>query len=155
LHDLELRGITLVKKLEAHIPHVQCDFKQMQQALLNVLGNAAEAMTEGGTLTLQVCQAAKTGYVEMVVTDTGCGIPPENLKNIFEPFFTTKAERKGVGLGLAVVYGIIARHHGTIEVESPPAGEATGSRFCILLPIAVETTDADEPGGTSQISHQN
>jgi two-component system NtrC family sensor kinase len=138
-----------------HLPQVQCDFKQMQQALLNVLGNAAEAMTEGGTLTLQVCQAAKTGYVEVVVTDTGCGIPPGNLKDIFEPFFTTKAERKGVGLGLAVVYGIIARHHGTIEVESPPVGEETGSRFRILLPIAVETTDADEPGGTSQISHQN
>jgi two-component system NtrC family sensor kinase len=153
-HDLELRGIRLVKKLEEHIPDVQCDFKQIQQALLNVLGNAAEAMTEGGTLTLQVCQAAKTGYVEVVVTDTGCGIPPENLKDIFEPFFTTKEERKGVGLGLAVVYGIVARHRGTIEVESPPVGGETGSRFRILLPIAVETGEADEPEGTSQISSQ-
>jgi PAS domain S-box-containing protein len=153
-HDLELRGIRLVKNLEEDIPNVQCDFKQIQQALLNVLGNAAEAMTEGGTLTLQVCQAAKTGYVEVVVTDTGCGIPPENLKDIFEPFFTTKEERKGVGLGLAVVYGIVARHRGTIEVESPPVGGETGSRFRILLPIAVETGEADEPEGTSQISSQ-
>jgi PAS domain S-box-containing protein len=153
-HDLELRGIRLVKNVEAHIPHVHCDFKQIQQALLNVLGNAAEAMTEGGTLTLQVCQAAKGGYVEVVVTDTGCGIPPENLKDIFEPFFTTKEERKGVGLGLAVVYGIVARHHGKIEVESPPVGGESGSRFRILLPIAVETGEADEGGRTRQISHQ-
>jgi PAS domain S-box-containing protein len=154
LHDLELRGIRLVKNLEAHLPQVQCDFKQIQQALLNVLGNAAEAMTEGGTLTLEVCQAAKGDYVEVVVTDTGSGIPPENLKDIFEPFFTTKEERKGIGLGLAVVYGIVARHHGKIEVESPPVGGETGSRFRILLPIAVETAEADEPGRTNQISHQ-
>ena len=153
-HDLELRGIRLVKKLEEHIPDVQCDFKQIQQVVLNVLGNAAEAMTEGGTLTLQVCQAAKGDYVEVVVTDTGCGIPPENLKDIFEPFFTTKEQGKGVGLGLAVVYGIVARHHGTVEVESPPVGGESGSRFRIRLPIAVETGEADEPGGDSQISHQ-
>lgn len=153
-HDLELRGIRLVKKLEEHIPDVQCDFKQIQQVVLNVLGNAAEAMTEGGTLTLQVCQAAKGDYVEVVVTDTGCGIPPENLKDIFEPFFTTKEQGKGVGLGLAVVYGIVARHHGTVEVESPPVGGESGSRFRIRLPIAVEIGEADEPGGDSQISPQ-
>jgi PAS domain S-box-containing protein len=153
-HDLELRGIKLVKNLEAHLPDVQCDFKQIQQALLNVLGNAAEAMTEGGTLILQVCHAAEGDYVEVVVTDSGCGIPAENLKDIFEPFFTTKEERKGVGLGLAVVYGIVARHHGKIEVESPPVGGETGSRFRILLPIASETGEADEGERTSQISHQ-
>jgi len=153
-HDLELRGIRLVKKLEEHIPDVQCDFKQIQQVVLNVLSNAAEAMTEGGALILQVCRAAKEDYVEMIVTDTGCGIPPENMKDIFEPFFTTKEQGKGVGLGLAVVYGIVARHHGTVEVESPPVGEESGSRFRIRLPIAVETGEADEPGGDSQISQQ-
>jgi PAS domain S-box-containing protein len=153
-HDLELRGIRLVKKLEEHIPDVQCDFKQIQQVVLNVLSNAAEAMSEGGTLILQVCRAAKEDYVEVVVTDTGCGIPPENMKDIFEPFFTTKEQGKGVGLGLAVVYGIVARHHGTVEVESPPVGGESGSRFRIRLPIAVETGKADEPGGDSQISQQ-
>ncbi|MEJ2234008.1 MAG: PAS domain S-box protein [Syntrophobacterales bacterium] len=153
-HDLELRGIRLVKKLEEHIPEVQCDFKQIQQVVLNVLSNAAEAMTAGGTLTLQVCRAAKDDFVEVVVTDTGCGIPPANMKDIFEPFFTTKEQGKGVGLGLAVVYGIVARHHGTVEVESPPVGGESGSRFRIRLPIAVETGEADEPGGGSQISQQ-
>ena len=153
-HDLELRGIRLVKKLEEHIPDVQCDFKQIQQVVLNVLSNAAEAMTEGGAVILQVCRAAKEDYVEVVVTDTGCGIPPENMKDIFEPFFTTKEQGKGVGLGLAVVYGIVARHHGTVEVESPPVGGESGSRFRIRLPIAVEIGEADEPGGDSQISQQ-
>jgi PAS domain S-box-containing protein len=149
-HDLELRGIKLVKNLEAHIPQVHCDFKQIQQALLNVLGNAAEAMTEGGILTLEVCQSAKGDYVEVVVTDTGYGIPPENLKDVFEPFFTTKEERKGVGLGLAVVYGIVARHQGKIEVESPPVGGETGSRFSILLPIEVKTAEAPGEKGPAR-----
>ena len=100
---------------------------------------------------MQVGQAAKGDYVEVVVTDTGCGIPPENLKDIFEPFFTTKEERKGVGLGLAVVYGIVARHHGTVEVESPPVGGESGSRFRIRLPVAVETGEADDREGDSPI----
>jgi two-component system NtrC family sensor kinase len=142
-HDLELRGIRLKTEVQEGLQDVQCDLRQIQQVLLNVLSNAAEAMTAGGTLTLQACQAPKDDYVEVIVTDTGCGIPPENLQDIFEPFFTTKEETKGVGLGLAVVYGIVSRHQGTVEVESPPVNEETGSRFRIRLPVAEETGVAD------------
>ena len=72
--------------------------------------------------------------MEIKISDTGCGIQKKHLKNIFEPFFTTKEEGKGVGLGLSVVYGIVTRHRGTIEVESEP-GE--GTTFTIHLPLAV------------------
>ena len=73
-------------------------------------------------------------FLEVVISDTGCGIPKEDLKNIFEPFFTTKEEGKGVGLGLSVVYGIITRHNGSIEVESELN---KGSVFKVRLPIAI------------------
>ncbi|MFP3869500.1 MAG: PAS domain S-box protein [Syntrophobacteria bacterium] len=139
-HDLKLRGTEVVKQLEEDLPFIQCDFKQIQQAFLNVLSNAGEAMQGGGVLTVQAYRATEKGFVEVAITDSGCGIPQQHMKDIFEPFFTTKEEGKGVGLGLAVVYGIITRHRGTIEVESPPVGarEGSGTCFRIRLPIAVE-----------------
>jgi PAS domain S-box-containing protein len=145
-HDLALRGIQVVTKLAVDLPPVQCDFKQIQQAFLNVMSNAAEAMTQGGLLLLEARRPLQDSFVEVSVTDSGCGIPAANLKDIFEPFFTTKEEGKGVGLGLAVVYGIITRHCGTIEVESPPAGEEhlSGTRVRICLPIATETAGGHE-----------
>jgi len=132
-HDLELKEIRLVKNIEANLPHIQCDFMQIQQALLNVMSNASEAMTKGGTLSVKVMKSSEDGFIEVVIQDTGCGIPEEDLKNIFEPFFTTKEEGKGVGLGLSVAYGIITKHQGTIEVESKPG---QGSVFTIRLPRA-------------------
>ncbi len=132
-HDLELKEIRLVKNIEAHLPHIQCDFMQIQQALLNVMSNASEAMTRGGTLSVKVRKSNEDGFIDVVIQDTGCGILKEDLKNIFEPFFTTKEEGKGVGLGLSVAYGIITKHQGTIEVESK-RGE--GSAFTIRLPRA-------------------
>jgi two-component system NtrC family sensor kinase len=145
-HDLGLRGVQMTKKLDEELPTIQCDFKQIQQAFLNVIVNAAEAMPQGGPLLLEARRAAADGFVEVSITDAGCGIPPENVKLIFEPFFTTKEEGKGVGLGLPVVYGIIARHGGTIEVESPPAGDEHGTRFRIRLPLATAAAEARNEG---------
>ncbi|MCD4717943.1 MAG: GAF domain-containing protein, partial [Desulfobacterales bacterium] len=132
-HDLEMKEIRLVKKIEPGLPKVKCDFKQIQQTLLNLMSNASEAMTKGGILTLKASYPQDDGFLEVLIFDTGCGIPEKDLKNIFEPFFTTKEEGKGVGLGLSVVYGIIARHDGSIEVESEPG---KGSSFKVRLPIA-------------------
>jgi len=70
--------------------------------------------------------------VQIIFTDTGCGIPAENLNKIFDPFFTTKADKKGTGLGLAVSYGIIERHRGHIEVQS---AVGQGTTFIIKLPV--------------------
>lgn len=130
-HDLEMREMRLRCACEPGLPLVRCDFRQIQQALLNLMMNAVEAMEKGGLLSLQAQKGDREGFLILSVSDTGCGIPEENLSQIFEPFFTTKEEAKGVGLGLAVVYGIITRHGGSIEVESR-VGE--GTTFRIYLP---------------------
>lgn len=132
-HDLEMKEIQLNCDIELNLPKIRCDFKQIQQALLNLMGNASEAMTKGETLTVEAKRSDSEGLIEVIISDTGCGISEEDNKNIFEPFFTTKEEGKGVGLGLSVVYGIIIRHNGSIEVESELG---KGSTFKILLPIA-------------------
>ncbi len=132
-HDLGMKNIRSIREIEPGLPKVCCDFKQIQQVLLNIMGNASEAMDEGGDLTVAAKPSANSGFVDVVVSDTGQGIPKEDLKNIFEPFFTTKEEGKGVGLGLSVAYGIVARHKGTIEVESKPG---KGAIFKVSLPIA-------------------
>ena len=101
---------------------------------MNLVVNASEAMAEGGTLNVESRRSQETGYLEVIISDTGSGIPAEDLKNIFEPFFTTKEEGKGVGLGLSVVYGIITRHNGFIDMTSEPG---KGSTFKIRLPYGV------------------
>jgi two-component system NtrC family sensor kinase len=133
-HDLEMKEIQLKKTIEPNLPKVQCDFKQIQQAILNIMYNASEAMLKGGILTVTAnMRAGVEGFVDVMIADTGCGIAEEDKENIFEPFFTTKEEGKGVGLGLSLVYGIITRHKGTIEVKSEPG---KGSTFKVTLPIA-------------------
>ncbi len=130
-HDLEMKNIQLVKEIEPDLPKIKCSSRHIQQALLNLLSNASEAMTEGGILTVTAKRSKSDGFVEAVISDTGCGISEEDLKNIFEPFFTTKEEGRGVGLGLSIVHGIITRHNGSIEIESKPD---EGSTFKVRLP---------------------
>ncbi|MDX2499722.1 MAG: ATP-binding protein [Deltaproteobacteria bacterium] len=133
-HDLEMKEIQLQKSIEPNLPKVQCDFKQIQQVFLNLVYNASEAMANGGTLTVTANRAfGSKENLEVVISDTGSGIAKEDMENIFDPFFTTKEEEKGVGLGLSVVYGIIAKHNGTIEVESELG---KGSTFKVRLPCA-------------------
>jgi len=132
-HNLTLKEINVAVKLASELPQVKCDFRQIQQALLNLVVNASEAMENGGVLTISATPAEKSGFVEITISDTGCGISKEDQKSIFEPFFTTKSEEKGVGLGLSVVYGIISNHNGSIEVESEVG---KGSTFKILLPAS-------------------
>jgi len=132
-HELKLEEIKIVKEIEPNLPNVQCDSKQIQQVLLNLISNASEAMAKRGILTISVKRSERDGFLDVVISDTGCGISKENLKNIFEPFFTTKQEGKGVGLGLSIAYGIIARHNGSIEVKSELK---KGSSFKVVLPIS-------------------
>jgi PAS domain S-box-containing protein len=130
-HQIGLSNIDLEKELDAWIPPVVADFDQIQQALMNVILNAVQAMPDGGSLTIATSsvQDAKWGgsrrdAIRIDITDTGCGIPEENVEKIFTPFFSTKPKGKGVGLGLPAVQGIIEQHNGKIEVKSE-IGEGT------------------------------
>ena len=132
-HAFKMQKIKCIVKIESNNEKIKCDFMQIQHALLNFLYNAAEAMPQGGTITIRVKKSKKKGYVELAISDTGHGISEKDMENIFLPFYTTKEDGKGIGLGLSVVYGIIARHHGTIDVKSELD---KGTKFTVILPAA-------------------
>ena len=132
-----IKGIHLSCEQGEGLPMITLDRNQMQSVLLNIIINALDATDPGGSITvstgigLSASQPDRKG-VQIVCTDTGCGIPPENLDKLFDPFFTTKEVGQGTGLGLSVSYGIIDRHGGTIWVQSKVG---RGSAFTIWLPI--------------------
>ncbi len=129
-HSADKQKIRVFKELDSSLPGLTADPNQLQQVCLNLILNAIQAMPQGGRLTLRTY--VRDRQVILEVQDTGRGIPPENMSKLFTPFFTTKTEVKGVGLGLAVVYGIVQRHQGKIEVRSK-VGE--GSTFTVTLPL--------------------
>jgi two-component system NtrC family sensor kinase len=141
-HHLALHSIDLEKNLSAALPPIYCDAPQIQQALLALLINAVEAMPHGGRLRVRTSfdPARREGRVE--VSDEGSGIPEEILPHIFEPFFTTKQEGNGVGLGLAVAFGIVRQHGGNLEVLTT---SQEGTTFAIILPEAAHGVDAERP----------
>jgi signal transduction histidine kinase len=112
--DAQKQHVTVSEQYAANLPPISADDGQVQQALLNVLLNAVQAMPEGGTLT--VSAAFVKDLVQIRVSDTGIGISPENLQKLFSPFFTTK--HRGTGLGLAITRTIMEKNGGTIRVES-------------------------------------
>ena len=143
--------VALDTRFAPGLPGVHADPGMMEQLLMNLAINARDAMPDGGQLevslaTVDVDAARAAGtpgarpgrHVALTVTDTGTGIAPEHLPRIFEPFFTTKAVGKGTGLGLATVFGIVAQHHGLIEVASAPGA---GTSFTVLLPALAATAE--------------
>ena len=128
-HRMSMASITCDYQPTEQDDLLTCDPDQMQQVLVALLVNAIEAMEDGGTLHLTVTPSANV--IELVVADTGVGIPEDAIGHIFEPFFSTKDKESGVGLGLAVVYGIVQGHHGTIDVTSQPG---QGTTFTVRLP---------------------
>ncbi len=130
-HRAGLDEIEIHTDLSEELPLLSCDFKRLQQALINILWNAIEAMPNGGALTVSTSFAKDKDRIEIKVTDTGVGISEENVERLLEPFFTTKAEGKGVGLGLSVAYGIIHQHMGELHIQSK-VGE--GTHVTIQLP---------------------
>ncbi len=132
-HKMKLSNVSVEQNLCENSPLVACDASQMQQVVLNLLLNAAEATHSKAERRVRVSTEAGDGEVRLIISDNGEGIQPENLAKIFDPFFTTKSEGKGVGLGLAVSYGIVQEHGGDIEVKSH-VGE--GATFIVSLPLA-------------------
>ncbi len=121
-----------------NVPLVLMDADQMTQVFLNILLNAIEATPSGGTISI-ISEASEDGKVNLVVQDTGEGIPREHLDKIFDPFFSTK--KKGTGLGLAIVKSIIEAHGGEIDVESEVG---KGTKFVVSLTTYQSSHDADE-----------
>jgi two-component system NtrC family sensor kinase len=132
-HKLELQGVELVEKLMADAPPILCDASQIQQVVLVLLVNAAEAMPGGGRLEVTTDVDPNGENVRVHVRDTGMGIPADVLPQIFDPFFTTKEDQQRTGLGLAVARSIVEQHGGDISAHSRP-GE--GTEFIVALPIA-------------------
>ena len=130
-HQCELQQVEVESQIEPKMPSIHCDSAQIQQVLLALLMNAVEAMPHGGRLKVEAAYNAERREAHIVVSDDGMGIPEEVLPHIFEPFFTTKAESKGVGLGLAVAFGIVQQHGGKIAVSSTPQ---KGTTFTVTLP---------------------
>ncbi len=135
-----MRALTVPESITLRVEHAtddpiaEVDRDQIVQVLTNLVSNAVAAMENGGELTIRT--DGDDSRVRVSVSDTGVGIPPENIKKIFDPFFTTKQIGKGTGLGLAVSYGIVKMHSGDIRVESQadPALGPTGSTFTVVLP---------------------
>ena len=131
-HHMELGTVELETSLALADDEIVCDGEQIVQSMLALMINAIEAMPEGGVLTVSTERDPNDdAFVLLRIADTGQGIPLEVRDRIFDPFFSTKNETKGVGLGLAVVFGIVRRHGGTILVDSAPD---SGTTFTLRLP---------------------
>jgi two-component system NtrC family sensor kinase len=142
-HKLKLLNVEASLRLDEALPLLPCDPSQMQQVVLNLVMNAAEATRGRGSGRVAVVTVRSDDGESAVleVTDDGEGIPKETLDRIFDPFFTTKDDGKGVGLGLAVVYGIVESHGGRIEVQTAPG---RGTTFQVTLPLVPEANPEGE-----------
>ena len=136
-HPFKTAQVNVIKNYTEQLPPVLGSITRLQQVFLNLFMNARDAMPSGGML--EVPTGAHNGSVAVEVTDTGSGIPAENLHRIFDPFFTTKATGRGTGLGLSVSYGIIKEHAGKVDVRSTPG---KGTSFRLEFPVARKTVHA-------------
>ena len=128
-------NIDVIKHLDPDPIQVMADYSQIQQVLINIIINAAESMEGQGELIIQTKKTEDGNFVLVEFTDTGHGIPDENIDKLFDPFFTTKEVGRGTGLGLAVSYGIVERHKGSIDVRSEVG---IGTTFIVSLPLHKE-----------------
>ncbi|MBI5805363.1 PAS domain-containing protein [candidate division TA06 bacterium] len=136
------KEVTLVKQAAPNTPRVMGDAVRLERILLNLVNNAIDAMDQPGsiTITTERLESDLGPVASIMVQDSGCGIPPENLETIFKPFFTTKSA--GTGLGLAIIQKIVEEHHGQITVKSEID---KGTTFSLVIPAAAET-EAQPPG---------
>ncbi len=131
-----LRGKIAENQVPEDLPHILVDSNQLSQVLMNLLINAAEATPDGGHITVSAKKLTFVDSIEIRVSDTGCGIPPEVLAHVFEPFFTTKPG-KGTGLGLSIAVTYVRRNKGEIRIDSVPK---RGTTVTITLPVRQEET---------------
>ena len=126
----ELKYKAEVKKHYGDLPQTKCNPGQLNQVFMNLLVNAAHAIENRGEIAIRTW--ADGSAINVSVSDTGCGIPEDNIKRIFEPFFTTKEVGKGTGLGLSIAYDIVKKHNGSIDVQS---AIGKGTTFTVTIPV--------------------
>ncbi len=148
-HQLRSAGVAVASELTPDLPTVAGNRGKLQQVLVNLVLNAKDALQEKGSGSISISTARTSNGVELRVEDNGVGMSQEVLRKIYDPFFTTKSnpregQRKGTGLGLAVTYGIVQEHSGTIEVTSTP-GEGTTFRLEFPTPDAVNNGTSTRP----------
>ncbi len=136
-------GVEVTSEVATDLPVLMVDRVQLRQALVNIAMNAVDSMPGGGRLHLAARKGHGDDDVRIEISDTGCGIPPENLSRLFTPFFTTKTMGKGTGLGLAITYGVIKMHSGDITVDSEVG---KGTTFTIRLPVRAADPVAEDGG---------
>ncbi len=134
-NQLHLHNTALKLDIEDNLPAIRGNPRNLQQVFLNLFLNSIQAMPEGGTLGV-AARTDSNGFIRIAVSDTGIGIPPQNLDKVFDPFFTTKEPGQGTGLGLSVSYSIIEKHRGRIAVESEVN---KGTTFSVFLPYEDRT----------------
>jgi len=139
-HQLALGNVKVHKQIDPDLPSIDANAGQLQQVFMNLMINAHHAMPDGGELTVRTA-ALPDDKVVIEISDTGCGISPEDINRIFDPFFTTKEEGKGTGLGLAVSRNIIDNHGGDIGVHSTIGA---GTTFRVVLPRVAVPQQPDE-----------
>lgn len=138
-------GIEIKREYDTNIPAIQADPDQLKQVFINLFDNAAEAVEGCGQIKIET-RLIDSAWVEIKVSDTGCGIASENMKKLFTPFFTTKPLGKGTGLGLSIVYGIIKMHRGQITAQSE---ENKGTTFTVRLPVQLPPVAGDSHSNSS------
>jgi signal transduction histidine kinase len=132
--EAEYRSIGISVNVAPQTPPIQVDRGRLQEIFLNLINNSFAAMNDGGRLAIAV-RRADTDSVAVTVSDSGCGIPPSDLKRIFEPFFSTKTGKGGTGLGLSITYGLIQELGGSISVRSEVG---KGTEFTVQLPLKMK-----------------
>jgi len=130
-HPAKLQDVRVITQLTQELPSINGDSDKLQQVFVNIIVNALQAMAKGGELTVATRLTEDNEFIEIEISDTGCGIPEEHLGKLFDPFFSTKEIGKGTGLGLSVSLGIVQKHNGFIDVRSK-VGQ--GSTFIVRLP---------------------
>ncbi|WP_299977278.1 PAS domain-containing sensor histidine kinase [Desulfobacula sp.] len=132
--EAEYRGINVTVSIPDTIPDMETDSGKLQQILVNLINNAFQAVDEGCCLDI-IGSQIDTKTIEIVIQDTGCGIPEDRLAKIHEPFFSTKQDQMGTGLGLSITYGLVKKLGGNISVQST---EGVGTCFTITLPVKIK-----------------
>jgi signal transduction histidine kinase/ActR/RegA family two-component response regulator len=141
-YQFKVDNVRVERELDPRLPPIMADSGQLQQVIMNIVHNAQQAMNEGkNEAVLGVRSRSEGEWIHLEISDTGPGIPPQNLSRIFDPFFTTKEVGQGTGLGLSICYGIVQEHRGRIWAESQVGG---GTTFHIMIPLQEEVAPALE-----------